>query len=69
MWEQVKLAVIESEIGEKEPKSLWWNDEVNATVEGKGAAWNEAANESCLEAFKEERRKVKKHVYITAKNR
>ena len=49
MWEQVKRAMPESarEVcgsvreGGKNPKSVWWNDEVKAMVRRKEAAWKE----------------------------
>ena len=47
MWEQVKWAMGESErevygsvrVGEKNSKSLWWNDDIKTAVRGKEAAW------------------------------
>ena len=46
MWEQVKRATVEStrevcssvRVGGKNPKSVWWNDEVNAAIRRKEAA-------------------------------
>ena len=47
MWEQVKWAMFESarevcgsvRVGRKNPKRLWWNDEVKAAVTRKEAVW------------------------------
>ena len=49
MWEQVKLAMLESErelcdsvkVARKNPKIVWWNDEVKAVVRRYEAAWKE----------------------------
>ena len=40
MCKQVKQAIFESarEVGGKNPKSVWWNDEVKASVKSKDAA-------------------------------
>ena len=46
-WEQVKQAMVEIArevcssviVGEKNPKSVWWNDEIKAAVGSKEAAW------------------------------
>ena len=63
MWEQVKLAVVESarEVcgsvrvggGGKEPKESVWNDEVKTVVKRKEglAASNEKAKGRCMEAY------------------
>ena len=55
-------------MGKKNPKSRWWNDE-KAAVRRKEvlAANNEEAKERCMEAYREEKRKVKRGVYIRAK--
>ena len=47
MWEQVKQAMVESarkvcgsvRVGGKNPKSVWWNDEIKSAVGRKEAAW------------------------------
>ena len=44
MWEQVKWAMVESarvEVGSvrKNPKSVWWCDEVKTMIKRKEAAW------------------------------
>ena len=53
-------------MGEQNPKSVWWNDEIKAAVKRKEAAWNEVlaasekeAKERCMEAYRGEKRKVK----------
>ena len=53
-------------VGEKKPKSVWWNDEMKAAVRRKEAAWkgalaasNEGTKERCREVYREEKRKVK----------
>ena len=46
-WEKVKWAIVESSrvvcgsvrVGRKNPKSVWWNDEIKAAVKGKEDAW------------------------------
>ena len=55
---------------EKNPKSVWWNNEIKAMVRRKEAAWKEVlvasheeAKETCMEAYRDERRKVKKFKY------
>ena len=68
MWEQVKWAMVESErevcgsvrVGGKNPKSVWWNNEVKAAVRRMEvlAARDEKAKERCMEPYKEEERKV-----------
>ena len=75
MWEQVKQAMVEIareicssvRVGENNPKSLWWNDEIKAAVRRKEAAWkgvlaasDEETKERCMEAYREEKRKVKR---------
>ena len=51
--------------GGKNPKSVWWKDEVNVAVRRKEAAWKEVLADSdeeakgkCMETFREEKRKV-----------
>ena len=82
MWEQVKWAMIEStrEVcgsvkGEgKNPKSLWWNDEVQAVFRRKEVAWkedlaasDEEENERWMDTYREEKRKVKRCIYESKK--
>ena len=51
-------------VGGKNPESVWWNDEIKAPVRRKEAAWkgvltaSEETKERCMEAYKEEKRKV-----------
>ena len=57
----------------KNPKSVWWNDEVKAAVWRKEATWkellaasDEETKERCMEAYREEKkekRKVKRCIY------
>ena len=48
-------------IGGRNPKSVWWNDQVNVAAKRKEEAWkqvlgdrDENARERCLEVYKEE---------------
>ena len=75
MWEQVKPAMVESarevyglvRVGGRNPKSVGWNDKVKAAVKRKEDTWKEVlgarhedARETYLEAYKEEKGKVKR---------
>ena len=58
----------------KNPKSLWWNDEVKAKARRKENAWKEVlgasdeeAKERCIEAYREEKRKIKRCIYQSKK--
>ena len=58
----------------KNPKSVWWNDKIKAAVRRKEAAWNEVlavsdeeAKERCMEAYREEKRKVKRCIIQSKK--
>ena len=81
--EQVERAMAESArevsgsviVGGNSPKSVWWNDEVKVAVRRKEAAWkevsaasNEEAKERCMEAYREEKRKVKRYIYQRKRN-
>ena len=53
-------------MGGKNPKSVWWSDEIKAAVRRKEDAWKRvlaASDEEnkvrCMEAYREEKRKVK----------
>ena len=53
---------------------MWWNDKIKAAVTRKEAAWkevfvasNEETKERCMEAYKEEKRKVKRCIIQTKK--
>ena len=47
MWEQLKWAMVESarevcgsvRLGGKNPKNVWWKDEVKAAIRRKETAW------------------------------
>ena len=60
-------------VGAKNPKSVWWNDEIKAAVRRKDAAWKEVLAASDEEEKKdvwkrtERRRERLKCVYIRAK--
>ena len=50
----------------KNPKNVWWKDEIKAAVRRKKAAWkgvlaasDEETKVRCMEAYREEKRKVK----------
>ena len=49
--------------------SVWWNDEIKSAVRRKEvlAASNEEAKEGCMEAYKEEKGKVKRCIYHSIK--
>ena len=61
MWEQVKLAMVESgrevcgsvTVRGKNPKRVWWNDEVKAAWKVLSAN-DEDSKERCMEAYREE---------------
>ena len=72
MWEQVKQVIVEvqkkyvaqSELEGKNPKSVWWSNEIKAAVKRKEAAWkgvlaasNEETKEICMETYREEKRR------------
>ena len=66
MWEQVKRAILESSrevsssvrVGGKNPKSVWWSDEIKDAVRRREDAWKrvlvasdeEETKERCMEA-------------------
>ena len=58
----------------KNPRSVWWNDEINAAVKRKEAALkgvlaarDEETKERCMEACREEKRKVKRCIIRSKK--
>ena len=70
MWEQVKWVIVESvkevcgsvRVEGKNPKRVWWNDEIKAAVRRKEAGWkgvltasDEETKERCMEAYREKR--------------
>ena len=82
IWEQVKLAMVETaremcgsvRVGGKPPKSVLGNDEIKTAVRRKEAAWKkvlaaseEEEKEGCMEAYREEKRKVKRCIYRSKK--
>ena len=68
MVESVRKVCGSVRVGGKNPKSVWWNDEVKAAVRRKEAlaASDGEAKERCMEAYREEKRKVKRYIYIRA---
>ena len=61
-------------VGGKNPKSVWWNDETKAEVRRKEASWkgvlaacDEETKERCMEAYREEKRKVKRCIIQSKK--
>ena len=70
MWEQVKRAMVKSarevcglvRVRGKNPKRVWWNDEIKAAVRRKETAWKEvitASDEEAKERYMEAYRKEK----------
>ena len=53
------------EVGGGNPKSVWWNDQVKATVNKKEVlgAKDEDVRERCMETYKEKKRKVKRSIW------
>ena len=61
-------------VGGKNPKRVWWNNEIKAVVRRKEATWKEVlaasdeeVKERCMEAYREEKRKVKRCIYQSRK--
>ena len=61
-------------VGGKNPKSVWWNDEIKAPVRRKESAWKEVMvaseeeeKERYIEAYREKKRKVKRYIYQSKK--
>ena len=66
MVESAKEVCSSVRVGGKKPKSVWWNDKIKAAVKRKEIAWkgvlaarNDEAKERSMEAYREEKRKVK----------
>ena len=75
MWEQVNSGMAESDsvrVGGKNPKNVWWNNEVKGAVRRMEATWKEvlaACDEEAKERFMEAYRERLKGVYIRAKRK
>ena len=61
-------------MGGNNQKRVWWNNKIKATVKRKEAAWkgelaasDEETKERCMEAYREEKRKVKRCIYQSKK--
>ena len=57
-------------VGENNPKSVWWNDEVKAVERRKKAVWKEVlgvrdeeAKERCMEDYREKKRQVRRCIF------
>ena len=48
---------------------MWWNNEIKAEVRREEvlAPSDEKAKERCMEAYREEKRKVKRSIYLSKK--
>ena len=62
------------QVGDGNPKIMWWNDKVKSAVKRKEDAWkdvlgarDEDARERCLEVYKEEKKKVRSCIYQSKK--
>ena len=81
-WEQVKWVVVESarkvcgslRVEGKNPKCVWWDDEVKAAVRRKEAAWREVltasdeeSREICMKAYIVEKKMAKRCTYSIKK--
>ena len=56
------------------PKSVWWNNKIKAAVGRKEGAWkgvlaafDEETKKRCMEAYREEKRKVKRRIIQSKK--
>ena len=71
--ESVREGSSSERVGGKNPKKVWWKGEVKAVVKRKEAAGKvlaasyEEAKERCMEAYKEEKRTVKRCTYQSKK--
>ena len=61
--------------GGKNPKSVWWNDKIKAAVRRKETAWkgvlaaSDEETKKCMEAHREEKRKVKRCIIQSKKSK
>ena len=74
MVESVKEVYGSVRVGGKNLKSMWWNNEIKTAVRRKEAAWkemfsysDEEGKERCMEAYREEKRKVKRSIIQSKK--
>ena len=75
MWEMVKsLRGVRLRVGGRNPKSVWWNNEIKTAVKRQMADWKEElggrdddSKERCMETYKEEKRKVERYIYQSKK--
>ena len=80
MLEQAKRTMVESasmrlnESWEKNPKSVWWNDEIKAEVRRKKPAWkgvlaasDEETKQRCMEAYREKKKTIKRCIIQSKK--
>ena len=82
MWEQVKRSMVEStrevcgsvRVGGKNQKNVLWNDEKKAVVRRKETVWkgllaasDEESKLRCMEAYREEKKKVKRCIIRSKK--
>ena len=61
-------------VGGKNPNSVWWNEEIKAAVRRKEGAWkgllaasDKETKERCMEAYRKERKKVKRCIIQSKK--
>ena len=71
---QCKRSMRLSESWGKNPNSVWWNDEIKTAVRIKEAPWkrvlaasDEETKERCMEAYREQKRKVKRCIIQSRK--
>ena len=82
MWKQVKWAMVENakevcgsvRVGGKNPKSVWWNNEIKPAVRRKESAWkgvlatsDEETKERCIEVYREVKRNVERYIIESKK--
>ena len=74
MMESEREVCCSVRVGEKNLKSVRWNDNIKAAVKRKEAGWkrllaasNEETKGRCMEAYREEKRKVKRCIIQSKK--